>query len=205
MLKRLFPAVFLWVCVGASASPADISVMGPILPFQKPLDVAVTVIQKTEKSLVYWAQPLESDAAGYAAVKDYVAKSRTNNALLDPFVFQFRFSGIESAVQEGIDLTNDDFRQEVDQAIKETVEGKRLVLKCHGYFTNHVVPVCDAYDRDGISVSEALTKQGVVVPNAKLGIDSDEQQALLDAALEQAKKDQLGAWKPFHNMFRGLD
>jgi endonuclease YncB( thermonuclease family) len=67
------------------------------------------------------------------------------------------------------------------------------------------VPICDAYNRDGVSLSESLVKQGVAMPNSKLGIMSDDQQALLDAAMEQAKTDQVGYWKPFHNMFRGLN
>jgi hypothetical protein len=205
MLKTLFPAVFLWVCTCVVASPQEISIMGSVIPLEKPLDVAVTVIQRAQHNLVYWAQPLETDTAGKADVKAFVEKTRTNNAMINPFAFQFRLAGIESAVMEGTDLTNDDFKQEVDEAIQRTVEGKRVVLKCYGYFNNHVVPVCDAFDRDGISLSESLVKQGWVLPNAKLGIATDKQQDRLDAAMEQAKQDQVGAWKPFHNMFRGLN
>jgi endonuclease YncB( thermonuclease family) len=138
-------------------------------------------------------------------VKAFIEKSRTNNAMVNPFACQFRLAGVESAVMDGTDLSNDGFKQEVDEAIRKTVEDKRVVLKCSGYFNNHVVPVCDAYDRDGISLSESLVKQGWVLPNSALGIVTDKQQERMDAALEQAKQDQVGAWKPFHNMFRGLN
>lgn len=207
MLKTLFPAVFLLACTGALASPAEVSMLGGVIPFEKPMEVAVTVIQKApnSSSLVYWAQPLESDTVGRADVKAYIEKTRTNNAIQDPFVFQFRFAGIESALLEGTDLTHDNFKQEVEGTIQDTVEGKRFVLKCYGYFNNHIVPVCDAYDRDGNSISVALIKKGVVVPNERLGIVSEEQQRTLDAALEQAKKAEVGAWRPFHGMFRGLN
>lgn len=205
MLKTLFPAVFLWVCTCVVASPQEVWILGDAAPLEKNLDVAVTVIQRAEQDMVYWAQPLETDPAGKAAVKDFVAKTRTNYAMVDPFAFQFRLAGIESAVMEGTDLSNDDFKQEVDEAIRRTVEDKRVVLKCYAYFKKHVVPVCDAYDRDGISLVESLVKQGWVLPNEKLGIVSEKQQARLDAALEQAKQNQVGAWRPFHNMFRGLN
>lgn len=204
MLKKLIPCVFLLYSGLSLASQADVSIMGEIAMFDKPLEVAVTVIEKTY-SLVYWAQPLAGDAAGIEAVQKFVETSRTNNAIPDPFVFQFRFAGVESAVQEGADLTHDGFQQEVDQAIEKTVVGKKFVLKCYGYFTSHVVPFCDAYDRDGVSVSQSLIKQGMVIPNAKLGIVTEEQREQLDQALEEAKKAQVGTWRPFHGMFRGLE
>lgn len=203
MLKKLIPGVFLLYSGLSLASQADVSAMGESVLFESPLEVAVTVIEKTQ-SLVYWAQPLEGDEAGIAAVKKFIKDSRTNNAIPDPFVFQFRFAGIESAVQDGTDLTHDGFKQEVDAAIENTVAGKKYVLRCYGYFKGHVVPFCDAYDRDGVSASEALIRQGVVLPNRKLGIVTEEQQVLLDQALEDAKKAEVGTWRPFHGMFRGL-
>lgn len=204
MLKKLIPCVFLIYSGLSLASPADVSIMGEMAMFDKPLEVAVTVIEKTY-SLVYWAQPLAGDAAGIESVKKFVETSRTNNAMPDPLVFQFRFAGVESAVQDGADLTHDGFQQEVEKAIENTVAGKKFVLKCYGYFTSHVVPFCDAYDRDGLTVSQSLIKQGVVIPNGKLGIVSEEQRELLDQALEAAKKAQVGTWRPFHGMFRGLE
>ncbi|WP_274645064.1 thermonuclease family protein [Pseudomonas serbica] len=205
MLKKLFPVVFLWVCTSVLASPRDISILGSVVPFDKPMDVAVTVIQKAQLNLVYWAIPLENDTAGQAQAREYLAKIGTSNAMVDPFAFQFRFAGIESAAMEGTDLSHDDFQGEVDQAIKSTVVGKRVLLKCTGYFSSHVVLACNAYDRDGISLSESLVRQGVATPNSLLATDSDEERALLDAAMEEAKTAQVGVWKPFHNMFRGLN
>lgn len=203
MLKKLTAAIFLILPMQAFSSSAEISSLGPPVPFFEPFTVNVNVIEKVS-GLVYWAEPISTDAAGISAVKKYIESSKTNNYMPSPFVFQFRLAGVVKEDDSGADLTNDDFSITTNKAINTALEGKSFTLKCYGQYQNTIVPYCDVIGAQGASPVYTLVNEGLLIPEPLAGVTDGSQQKALKQSMDSAKERQVGVWKPFHSMFRGL-
>ena len=203
MYKALSAAFFLFVPLEVFSSQLETAALGETTPYAEPFEVEVTVIEKV-KGLIYWAEPQRTDSLGVNAVKKYIADSKTINYMPSPFVFQIRLAGVRDEVNEGADLTRDDYYKQANKTINQALEGNKYRARCYGQYTNTVVPYCDLHDSAGQSPAVFLVRNGLLVPDSLLGSTVDSEKRALDAAVEAAKNDQIGMWKPFHGMLRGL-
>jgi hypothetical protein len=182
----------------------ELQSLGEQAPFSKLLEVNVTVIEKV-RGMVYWAEPVLEEPKGIMDVKTYIETTKTNNYMASPFVFQFRVAGVYKEDDSGADLNNDNYVKETNKKIDAMLEGKQFTLRCPGYFTNTIVPYCDLSDAQNQSPVVDLVSQGLVIPDEKYGVVDEALTAALTQALENAKNEQVGMWKPYHSMFRGLN
>jgi hypothetical protein len=204
-MHKLVPfIIFLCLPIKAFSSERELQALGETAAFAKPLEVNVTVIEKVS-GMIYWAEPLIDEPTGIKAVKAYIDDTKTNNYMPSPFVFQFRVAGVHKEDDSGTDLNNDNFYKVTSKKIDEALEGKQFKLTCPGYFTSTIVPYCDLTDSDNASPAVDLVSQGLVIPDEKYGVVDESLTAALSEALESAKKQELGVWKPYHSMFRGLN
>lgn len=204
MHKLVHFFIFLCLPIQAFSSEMELEVLGDTALFAAPLEVNVTVIEKVS-GLIYWAEPLIDEPKGIKAVTAYIDASKTNNYMASPFLFQFRLAGVHKEDDSGTDLNNDNFNKKTSREIDQALEGKQFKLNCPGYFTSTIVPYCDLIDSDNASPAVDLVSRGLVIPDEKYGLVDESLTAALSEALESAKNQQLGVWKPYHSMFRGLN
>lgn len=203
MHKTLSALFFLCLPLQAFSSQLEMAALGETVPFQSPFTVDVTVIERVD-GLVFWAEPVSTDLKGVSAVKNYIELSKTSNYMPAPFVFQFRLAGVKKEDDSGADLTNDGFSRQTSKTITAAFEGKSFRLTCYGRYSNTIVPYCDLTDTQGQSPLTTLIRNGLLIPEPLLGLPDEAQKKTFDLALEAAKTEQVGIWKPFHGMFRGL-
>lgn len=196
--------IFLLLPLKAFSSEMELQSLGEQALFSAPLEVNVTVIEKV-RGMVYWAEPLLDEPKGIKDVKAYIENTKTNNYMASPFVFQFRVAGVHKEDDSGADLSNDNYAKQTNKKIDAALEGKQFTLRCPGYFTSTIVPYCDLTDGEKQSPVVDLVSQGLVIPNEKYGAVDEALSAAFAQALENAKNEQVGMWKPYHSMFRGLN
>jgi hypothetical protein len=205
VMHKLIPFfIFLSLPLKAFSAEVELQALGDQIPFIKPLQVNVTVVEKV-RGMVYWAEPLLDEPKGIKNVKDYIETTKTNNYMASPFVFQFRIAGVHKEDESGEDLNNDNYAKETNKKIDATFEGKPFTLSCYGYFSSTIVPYCDLIDADNQSPVVDLISQGLVIPDDRYGMVDESLSAAFAEALKNAKNDQVGMWKPYHSMFRGLN
>lgn len=203
MQKTLSLVLFLCLPMQAFSSPLEVAALGEPATFAEPFQAKVTVIERVN-GLVYWAEPKSADASGVAAVKKYIAESRTINYMASPFVFQFRLAGVSRENVDGADLSNDGFTRATTKSINEALEGNTYDATCYGHFQNTIVPYCSLHDENGQSPVVALVRAGLLQPDPQMGQPAEAERHELGVAVEAARVAGVGIWKPFHGMFRGL-
>lgn len=177
--------------------------LGPAEYFDKPFNVAVTIVEKRD-SLLYWAVPLEQDEEGIRNVKAFIDKSRSNNYMPVPLAFQFRVAGLRDGNEEGLDFTKDDFSEKSRATIDGAFEGKTVLLSCYGNFRSHIVPFCNVFDINNHNVASHLIGEGLLLPDSTKGRVPETTRKEFEDYVEKARTEKKGIWRPFHSMFRGI-
>ena len=203
MHKTLSAAIFLCLPLQAFSSTLEVSSLGDPVSFAQPFQAQVTIIERVN-GLIYWAEPKRTDVKSVEAVKKFVSESRTTNYMASPFVFQLRLAGVSKEDTDGADLTKDGFSRQTTKSISEALEGNSYIATCYGQYTNTIVPYCDLHDANGSSPVVGLVRAGLLQPDAQMGQPAEAERRALGEALDAAKSEQIGIWKPFHGMFRGL-
>lgn len=203
MHKTLYAALFLSMPFQVFATNLEVSSLGEPMPFAEPFQAQVTIIERVN-GLIYWAEPKRDDSKSVGAINKYVSESRTTNYMASPFVFQLRLAGVSKEVADGADLTKDGFAKETTKSISDALEGNSYRATCYGQYSNTIVPYCDLHDANGASPIIGLVRAGLLQPDAQMGQPAEVERRNLSSALDAAKAEQVGMWKPFHGMFRGL-
>lgn len=203
MYKKLSAALFLLLPMQSFASSLEVSSLGDPSTYAEPFQVQVTIIERVN-GLIYWAEPKKTDEQGVAAVKKYIADSKTTNYMASPFVFRLRLAGVRREDNDGTDLTKDGFTKQTTKTINEALEGNTYSATCYGQYTKTIVPYCDLHDANGRSPVIRLVREGLLLPDEQMGQPAEADRKVMSEVLDAAKSDQVGMWKPFHGMFRGL-
>ena len=124
--------------------------------------------------------------------------------MASPFVFRLRLAGVRREDNDGTDLTKDGFTKQTTKTINEALEGNTYSATCYGQYTKTIVPYCDLHDANGRSPVIRLVREGLLLPDEQMGQPAEADRKVMSEALDAAKSDQVGMWKPFHGMFRGL-
>ncbi|MDT8924938.1 thermonuclease family protein [Pseudomonas taiwanensis] len=199
MLKVLsfLMAAMLPTIVCADMATSD---RGAWRPFADEFIFEGTVIE-ADKDLTFWVEP---DPRFTDLVRKKADEMSTAYVVRRPLLLRIKLAGIESGEEGGIALSHDEFDENAQADIRQTLLNGNYQLRCYGNYANYVIPFCSAIDLQGRSMAVKLIEKGLVRREESfLGITELEHQMMKDA--QKAAQDQgVGIWKPFRVMFRGL-
>lgn len=198
MLKALPAAI---AALLSAASYADSSTpSGAWQPFPQEVVFEADVVEM-DSPLSYWVRPkthyLES-------TRHLMDDMRSPYVILDPFVFQIHIAGLSTGMGPGKQLSNDGFEAEAYQQARDTLVNHDYQFRCYGRFADLPMPVCSAIDAQGQSAGVSLVRKGMYTLDETFSALPDLERSLMVEAQASAKTDGKGVWKPFMQMFRGL-
>lgn len=205
-LRTLLKCLGIAVAAGIQPAWAGVEPLGDPEPFKDPL-VFIGDVLAPAGNLVYWVLPYPEDTQGRAAVKQYLDVSHSNNYRENPLAIQIRIAGLEIpqlGEDTSKDLMNDDYAGKSEAKIDAMAAGHTYQFTCYGAYSNRVVPYCSFVDHNGVSLGVTVLEQGLAVPGAPAGLGDHVSAAELQAAQKRAQDAQVGVWKPFHFLMRGL-
>lgn len=169
-------------------------------PFNPEFIFEGTVVE-ADKDLTFWVQP---NADYEQIVRDKAEEISTAYLIKNPLLIRIKLAGVETGAEPGIALNEDDFDAQAQADIRTTLLNGNYQLRCYGNYANQVIPFCSAIDLEGASMGVRLIQKGLVKPEESfVGLTKLEQQ-LMAKAEKEAKENQVGIWKPFRDMLRGL-
>jgi hypothetical protein len=199
MLKVLS---FLMVTLIPSFVYADTAKIdrGSWRPFTPEFVFEGTVVE-SDKDLTFWIEP---DARFIDTVRKKADEMSTAYVVRKPLLLRIKLAAVETGSETGIALSEDDFDTQAQSQIRSALLSRNFQFRCYGNYADFVVPFCSAIDIQGKSIAVALIERGLVKQeDGFLGITPLEYNLMVDAQ-KKAQDQELGMWKPFRMMLRGL-
>lgn len=198
MLKALPAALAALLCAASHADSFTPS--GAWQPFSQEVVFEADVVEM-DSALSYWVKPRTHDLK---VTKHLMDDMRSPYVILDPFVFQVHIAGLSTGMGPGKQLSNDGFEAEAYQQARDTLVNHDYQFRCYGRFADLPMPVCSAIDAQGQSAGVSLVRKGMYTLDKTFTALPALERSLMLEAQAAAQADGKGVWKPFMQMFRGL-
>lgn len=199
----MFKAAIAALILVATALPAAATSENDWASFETPYRFAGEVLAR-DKGLEYWLMPFADHEPSLAQARDMINTMQTVTHLENPLVIKFKLAGVRYDYNTGVNISEDPFFAQVERDLSKIGMQETAMVECTGMYLSEKIPYCHVELEDGVPLQKLLLEKGYVTVAKNSHEVSDSLFPMLQYEEDLARVSEIGIWRPFFFMMRGL-
>lgn len=154
--------------------------------------------------LDYWAMPIIEDKEGFKRARDMIELMGSVTHMENPFILKIRLAGLNYDYSDPLTLGTDEVSIGGTKAIKDAGRQRMAIVKCLGYYSEVIIPLCFVNFEKGRSIQRTLLEGGFTTISKNIHEIDGLEYIQLKEAEKKARDKEIGVWVPFYYLKKAM-